>query len=150
MSPQQLDESLAVTEAQDYDNALCEPVLDLNKNAVMKATPRGPMTAVLKAARGRGHAVSEDVMQTARPYFLLLSAPNQNAVQQKHLEAEARATAQALAHWRSGRQVLLQLVMDEPGVLEFAKDGCSYVTSSPAGVRDELPCRAPGGRDEVH
>ena len=156
----QLHEALMMTEARDFDNALAEPfVAKAGCWALCRSSGVGD--PVLQAAQSRGHAVARagPVSCSAapvRPYFLLLRAagpsPLLNFVKpaarhdnrQKQLEAEAACVQQALAHWRSGRHFLMELLrgaspgrtlqgqelLDEPGLFHFRRDGCGYLTSS--------------------
>ena len=157
VSPQELWDAMAVTVAEDYDRALNAPFVAFPPESQVTHASFG--AKVVQAARAKGHAVTM-LRGHSGPYFLLLRAAGaspllnlrpatRRAAEKKTLVAEARAMQQALAHRRSGRHFLMELLrsadprrtlegqelLDEPGVADFSLNGCRYLTSSAAVVQ---------------
>ena len=156
-SPQDVNEAFAVLDDRVYDEALHEPFVGATFD--LRTGDRAPLLHdLVHLAAQRGHAVqSSPAGPGHKPYFLLRACgpppllnyspePTRLAAAKKTLGAEASATAQAVAHRRSGRHFFLELfrgaaphrtvegqeLMDEPGVFDFSWNGRRYLTSSKA------------------
>ena len=156
VSPQNIYEAFAVLQDQIYDNALHEPFIDMA--FVPHPHDRAPLAPDLfKLAAARGHAVGQlQADLCVKPYFLMLRATGRSpllnyapertrlAAEKKILDAEASVMHAALAHRRSGRHFLMELLrgadphrtlegrelMDEAGLFDFSREGRRYLTSS--------------------
>ena len=156
VSPQNIYEAFAVLQDQIYDNALHEPFIDMA--FVPHPHDRAPLAPdLVKLAAARGHAVGQlQADLCVKPYFLMLRATGRSpllnyapertrlAAEKKILDAEASVMHAALAHRRSGRHFLMELLrgadprrtlegrelMDEAGLFDFSREGRRYLTSS--------------------